>query len=265
MDKRPIGVFDSGIGGLTVLYEILKQLPNEDIIYFGDTARVPYGTRTVETIRRYSEQSSKFLLKNDIKALVVACNTVSAIALKDLKGKLDISVFGVIEPGSHAAVKATENRKIGIIGTPATIKSGAYEKKISFLMKDVNIKSKACPLFVPLVEEGWIDNEVARLTAKEYLREIFEFNVDTLVLGCTHYPALMSVIEELSGKNVKLINPAYETAVSVKNYLTDKDMLNEKKEAGKTEFYVSDNPDKFSKVGEWLLKKPIENVVKIDL
>lgn len=265
MDSRPIGVFDSGIGGLTVVKEIMEQLPNEDIVYFGDTARVPYGTKSKETVTRYSFQCIKFLLEKNVKAIVVACNTASASSLDAAKQSFDIPFIGVVEPGAITACQTTKSNKIGIIGTEGTVSSGAYEKAINIINDNVKILLKACPLFVPIAEEGWQNTEIARLTAYEYLTDLKEKGIDALVMACTHYPLLENTISKVMGENIVLVNPAYETAKSLKDILNELSLQN--KDGAKTEyeFYVSDNPVKFKKIGENFLSKPISHVEKIDI
>ena len=262
MDNRPIGIFDSGIGGLTVLKEISEQLPHEDIIYFGDTARVPYGTRSTETVIKYSFQCIKFLLSKNIKAIVIACNTATAAALKTALEHFDVPIIGVIDPGVKTAVATTKNNKIGIIGTTGTINSEAYQKGIRKLNKSAEVIGIACPLFVQIVEDGWEDTEIAIMTAEKYLIELKEHNIDTLVLGCTHYPILRYTLSKVMGDNVNLVNPAYETAKEVKQLLKTKDMLSNKTDKSKQEFYVSDDPEKFRRIGGNILNK---NIVDIEM
>lgn len=265
MDRRPIGVFDSGIGGLTVLNELVEQLPGENFVYFGDTARIPYGTRSKETVERYFIQSARFLMTKNIKAIVIACNTATALAMKEAEEEFDVPFIGVIEPGSKGAVEASKNNKIGVIGTEGTINSESYQKNIRELRKSVEVVGKACPLFVPIVEEGWEDSDVAYITSKKYLLELKEHKIDTLVLGCTHYPALRYTINKVMGDKVTLVNPAYETAIRTKSILKDLDLLSDKTDGGWTEFYVSDDPEKFKRIGGNLLKKDINNVRKVEL
>lgn len=264
MDNRPIGIFDSGIGGLTVLKEIAEQLPYEDIIYFGDTARVPYGTRSRETIVKYSFQCINFLMSKDIKLVVIACNTATASALTEVREHFDVPIIGVVDPGVRAAVSTTKNQRIGIIGTTSTVNSGAYQESIRELVSDSEVIGVACPLFVPIVEDGWQDTEVARLTAEKYLLELKEHDIDTLVLGCTHYPILKYTITKVMS-DVALINPAFETAKQVKELLTEKDLLTEKKTSSNIEFYVSDDPEKFRRIGGNILDKNITHIEKIDI
>ena len=265
MDSRPIGVFDSGIGGLTVVKEIMEQLPNESIVYFGDTARVPYGTKSKETVTKYSFQCINFLLEKKVKAIVVACNTASAASLDAIKQGYDIPIVGVVEPGAIAACEVTKLNKIGIIGTEGTVSSGAYEKEINIINNDVKIVLKACPLFVPIVEEGWQDTEIAKLTAKEYLEGLKGNGIDALVMACTHYPLLEQTIGEIMGEDIQLVNPAFETAKALKTVLHELKIHSRSNKNSSYEFYVSDNPVKFKKVGENFLKKPISHVQKIDI
>ncbi|MEW5746656.1 MAG: glutamate racemase [Nitrospirota bacterium] len=262
--SAPIGIFDSGIGGLTVLKEISRILPQERIIYLGDTARVPYGIRSPETVTRYSFECSGFLIQQEIKLLVVACNTVSAISLASIRENVSIPVIGVIEPGARAAAAATRSGKIGIIGTETTIRSSAYVKAIQALDKDLEAFGMACPLFVPLVEEGWTDGPIARMVVEKYLSGMVDKEVDTLVLGCTHYPLLKGVIQEVMGE-VRLIDSAVETALVVQRMLADTDLLGPSGDPAPTRFFVTDSPDKFIAVGERFLQKRIEDIDKISL
>ncbi len=264
MDNRPIGIFDSGIGGLTVLKEIAEQLPYEDIIYFGDTARVPYGTRSRETIIKYSFQCINFLMSKNIKLVVIACNTATASALEQVSKHFDIPIIGVVMPGVLSAVETTQNGKIGIIGTTSTVNSGAYQESIRQIDEKAEVIGVACPLFVPIVEDGWQDTEVARLTAEKYLMELKEHEIDTLVLGCTHYPILKYTISKVMS-DVQLINPAFETAKQVKELVEKKELLTEERERPKRQFYVSDDPEKFRRIGGNILNKNIMHVEKIDI
>lgn len=265
MDSRPIGVFDSGIGGLTVLQEIIEKLPGEDIIYFGDTARIPYGSRSKETVIKYTFQCIRFLLSKNIKAIVIACNTASALALEEAKKVFEIPIMGVIEPGAKAAAAKTKNGRIGVIGTIGTINSESYQKKIRRIQPSADVIGIPCPLFVPLVEEGWEDTDVALMTAKKYLLELKEHHIDTLVMGCTHYPILRYTINKVMGEEVTLVNPAYETAKVVKDMLKEMSFLSDKYENGKYQFYVSDDPEKFIRIGGNFLKKEISSVRKINI
>ncbi len=227
MNNRPIGVFDSGLGGLTVLKEIMKITPNENIVYFGDTARVPYGPRSKETIVKYTFQAIDFLISKNVKAIVIACNTATARALKEANEKYNIPILGVIEAGARTAAYTTKNKIVGVIGTDGTIRSKAYNVEISKLDSDIKIIDKACPLFVPIVEEGWANTDIASLTAKRYLEELIDEGIDSLVLGCTHYPLLKRTIGEIVGEKVTLVNPAKETAKDLKKILEENNMLRE--------------------------------------
>ncbi len=260
---RPIGVFDSGIGGLTVLKEIIKELPNESTIYLGDTARVPYGIRSPETVIRYSFENTKFLFSRDIKLLVIACNTASSLSLDAIKNNISIPVIGVIEPGAKAAVKATRNKKIGVIGTEATVKSNSYTKAIKAIDGDIEVFGLSCPLFVPLVEEGWTEGDIATLIAKRYLEGIKDKGIDTIVLGCTHYPLLKKIIAGIIGEGVRLIDSAVETSHMIKTILKAIDLNREKEGVTLREFYVTDSPERFLKVGENFLGQKIEHIEKI--
>ncbi len=264
----PIGVFDSGIGGLTVVKEIMNQIPNEKIIYFGDTARVPYGNKSKETVTRYSQQIVRFLQTNGVKAIVVACNTASAFALDELERKSEIPMIGVVKPGAKVAAEATRNGKIGIIGTEGTVSSGLYTEYIQKLNHEAEVIGKACPLFVPLVEEGLLKDPVTDEIAKRYLGELIDIDIDTLILGCTHYPLIRSTVGKIMGEGVKLVNPAYETARELKTMLTGNNLLNEK-EAGlgddKYRFYVSDGAEKFKRFANSIIKYGILSAKTINI
>lgn len=251
--QKAIGIFDSGIGGLTVLKELAAALPREHTIYLGDTARVPYGIRSAETVTRYCFENTQFLLSQEIKMLVVACNTASAISLDAVKKEFPLPVIGVLEPGARAAVAATKNRKIGVIGTEATIASGAYERAITRLDSFVEVHSMACPLFVPLVEEGWFDNEVAALVASKYLAALAGKGIDTLVLGCTHYPLLKGVIGKVLGDGITLIDSATETAREVADVLGKLKWNRTDAEATVRRYFVTDTPARFEKIGKLFL------------
>jgi len=239
-EERPICMFDSGIGGLTVLRAIGDRLPDERIIYFGDTARLPYGTKSKDTITRFSREIVEFLMGKNPKMIVVACNTASAYSLGDLKRAVDIPVIGVIEPGARAAVRATRNRKVGVIGTRATIQSGAYLDAVQADDPGVKVFSKDCPLFVPLIEEGWMDQQVTLDIAREYLKHLVECGVDTLILGCTHYPLLKKVIGRVMGRDVILVDSAEETALEVEHALSDLGQLSDSPQGPRCEIFVSD-------------------------
>lgn len=265
MCKRPIGVFDSGLGGLTVLKELIKVLPNEDTVYFGDTARVPYGSRSKDTIMKYTFQAINFLISKNVKAIVIACNTATARALAEAQGKYDIPIVGVIDAGARASVKCTKSKVVGVIGTEATIKSQAYTAKINKIDEEITVIGKACPLFVPIVEEGWSNTDIARLTAKRYLKEVVEAGVDSIVLGCTHYPMLKRTIGEFVGSNIKLINPAQETAIDLLNVLKQNKLQNEQKENGIRNYYISDINERFEAIASSFLKQEIGGIDKVDI
>ena len=248
--QKAIGIFDSGIGGLTVLKEIMATLPRENIIYLGDTARVPYGIRSPETVTRYSFENTQFLLSQEIKMLVVACNTASAVSLGAVKKEYPLPVVGVLEPGARAAVAATKTRKVGVIGTEATINSGAYAKEIKRLAPDIEVHSLACPLFVSLAEEGWTDNDVAELVARKYLASFQDTGIDTLVLGCTHYPLLKTVINKVIGPGIALIDSATETAKEVADVLEKLKWRGNGIGEGIRKYYVTDTPARFEQIGK---------------
>jgi glutamate racemase len=264
-NQNPIGIFDSGVGGLTVAKKIFELLPYENVVYFGDTARYPYGPRSKEIVRKFSFQNVNFLLSQKVKFIVVACNTASALALEKLKKSYDIPMIGVVEPGASAAVKATVNGKIGVVGTVGTIHSGAYQKAIHRLAPQLKVYALPCPLFVSLAEEGYINKKATRLISREYLNPLVKKGVDTLVLGCTHYPLLKNVISKTIGEKVKLIDSAEETAKEVKNFLRLQGLFKNMSGKSSRTFYVSDVPDKFIEVGEKFLRGKITKVKKIDL
>ena len=251
--QKAIGIFDSGIGGLTVLKELMTVLPLENTIYLGDTARVPYGIRSPETVTRYSFENTRFLLSQEIKMLVVACNRASAISLAAVQEEFPLPVIGVLEPGARAAAAATKARRVGVIGTEATIGSGAYERAICRIDAAIEVFSQACPLFVPLVEEGWFDNDVAELVARRYLEPLRERGIDTLVLGCTHYPLLKRVIGRIMGDGITLIDSATETAREVSEVLATMNLQRPGTGAAKRRYYVTDTPTRFEKIGKLFL------------
>lgn len=264
--SRPIGVFDSGLGGLTVLDEIMKLLPNENIVYFGDTARVPYGPRSSETITKYTFQSINFLLENDIKAIVIACNTASARSLLKAQERYNIPIIGMIEPGAKAACNITQNNHVGVIGTEGTISSKAYELAINNINPEIKVYSKACSLFVPIAEEGWADSEVGYLTAKEYLAEFKNHKIDSLVLGCTHYPIFMNTISKvLEGEGITLVNPAEEAAKELRNLLENKSMANKSGISPEYKYFVSDMPEKFVEIGKNFLNIELKNSSLVEI
>jgi glutamate racemase len=247
MNNNPIGIFDSGIGGLTVAKEIVKQLPNENIVYLGDTARVPYGTRSKEIITKFSLELVDFLLRRKVKCLVVACNTISSVALSEIEKVSPIPVIGVVKPAAKKAVSVTKNKKIGVIGTPGTIQSKAYELEIKNIDSEIEVYSVACPLFVPLAEEGLHSHKAAKLIADDYLKKIISADVDTLVLGCTHYPLLLQTIAETVGSKVTLIDSAKPTTGELIRILQEKNLLSDSNDP-KYEFLVTDAPDRVQKV-----------------
>ena len=263
----PIGVFDSGVGGLTVAREIMRNLPKEDIVYFGDTARVPYGSKSKDNIIRYSRQIIHFLKTKGVKAIVIACNTASALALETVKDEFDIPIIGVVEPGARAALEVTVNKKIGVIGTEATVRSSMYEKIIQGIDSEVSVVAKACPLFVPLVEEGFKKHQVTDEIIDYYLASLKKSDIDALILGCTHYPLLRSKIREYVGEKITLVNPAYETAMDLKRILKEMDMENPDIEGdhGSYSFYVSDAADKFKQFANSILRYDIETTKQINI
>ncbi len=263
--SQPIGIFDSGLGGLTVTREIFRILPNEDVIYFGDTGRYPYGPRSKDIVIEFSRQNTRFLLEQNVKMIVVACNTASALALSEIEGEFDIDMLGVIKPGALSAVRASRNGKVGVIGTAGTISSDVYAKEIGRLDSKIKVFSLACPLFVHLVEEGYLDKPASKLIAEDYLAPFRTNGVDTLVLGCTHYPLLKDVIREVLGDKVVLIDSAEETAQAVYQHLMARDILREKTADVLHKFYVSDLPDRFHQVAKHFLGDRITNVIRIDI
>lgn len=264
VSKAPIGVFDSGVGGLTVVKEIMNQIPGESIVYFGDTARVPYGSKSKATITGYTRQIVKFLQAQNVKAIVIACNTASAFALETVSAEIDIPMIGVIKPGAAMAARTTKNGRIGVIATEGTIQSRIYNDYLNATNPQVRVFGKACPLFVPLVEEGWVDDPVTMEVAKRYISELMPFDIDTLVLGCTHYPLLRNTIQKVVGDQVMLVNPALETAKSLKEFLTNEGLLNE---SGQTEhhFYVSDGAEKFRQFANSILPCEVVETKDVDI
>ncbi len=261
--ELPIGIFDSGVGGLTVMKEVIKQLPAENVIYLGDTARVPYGVRSSETVLRYSLENGQFLMSKGIKLLVVACNTSSAVSLQALRDNFPVPVVGVVEPGARAAVQVTKSKKIAVIGTETTIQSGSYETAIKAIDKSVEVAGFACPLFVPLIEEGWLDGDVVTLTAKKYLESVKNNGMDALVLGCTHYPMIKHIIGGIV--SAPLIDSAVETAKEIRRVLEQSETLCGRRGQGSREFYVTDAPHKFAGVGERFLEQAITNISRVSL
>ncbi|MCC8125785.1 MAG: glutamate racemase [Clostridiales bacterium] len=269
MDRNaPVGVFDSGVGGLTVAREIMRQIPEERIVYFGDTARLPYGSKSKDTVLRYSRQIVRFLRTQEVKAIVIACNTASAYALETVAAESDIPVIGVINAGARAAIHATKNGRIGVIGTVATISTGIYTEVIRAMRPGIEVFGKACPLFVPLVEEGLFHDSVTDEVASRYLSVLKEKYIDTLVLGCTHYPLLRSTMRRLMGENVTLVNPAYETALELKDLLKEKRLNREPSEEMQGEqyqFFVSDLADQFTNFATAILPKEVKETRKINI
>ena len=265
--KAPIGVFDSGVGGLTVAREIMRHLPNENIVYFGDTARVPYGSKSRDNIIRYSRQIVNFLKTQGVKAIVIACNTASALALDVVQMENDIPIIGVIEPGARAALGVTQSKKIGVIGTEATIRSQMYDKIIQGFDTQATVIGKACPLFVPLVEEGFAKHHVTEEVIDYYLASLMETDIDSLILGCTHYPLLRSRIREYVGDKITLVNPAYETAMDLKKLLQEANMDNPDAadEYASYKFYVSDAADKFKQFANSILPYDIGTIQQINI
>ncbi|MCC6549846.1 MAG: glutamate racemase [Ignavibacteriaceae bacterium] len=262
--EKPIGVFDSGIGGLTVVKEIMAKLPNERIIYFGDTARVPYGSKSNETVIEYSLQDAAFLVQKNVKIIVVACNTASSVAIPALRERFNVPVVGMIEAGSAYAAKETIDKKIGVIGTRSTITNRSYSKELRRINPGFDVFEKACPLFVPLAEEGWIDHNATLEIAEEYLRELKELSVDTLLLGCTHYPILKPVIQKVMGEKVKLIDSGVAAAQRVSSELDRIGLRSNSNGLGVVSYYVSDIPSTFEKVASLFLGKPVSHVTKVD-
>jgi len=262
---RPIGVFDSGVGGLTVVRALMERLPLENIVYFGDTARVPYGVKSVATIEHFTAQIVDFLLRQDVKMLIVACNTMAAVALKIVAARAgDIPVLDVIEAGARAAVAVPGDGCIGIIGTPTTINSNAYARRIYALDPSARICSQACPLFVPLVEEGWLDHPVTRLTAQEYLRPVLAEDIGSLVLGCTHYPLLKPLLRDVVGENVRLIDSAETTAELAATRLRQAGLAAGGQEPATYRYFVTDVPLRFQTIGERFLGRSLVGIERVD-
>jgi|ADurb_Cas_02_Slu_FD_contig_81_872279_length_6941_multi_2_in_0_out_0_3 glutamate racemase len=262
---RAIGVFDSGIGGLTVVRSLMERLPFENIVYFGDTARVPYGIKSVETINRYALQITEFLLKKDVKLLIVACNTMAAVAYQAIRDLSPVPVLEVIEASAKIAVDRTRSKAIGVIGTPATINSNAYARAIHLLDRDAKVFSQACPLFVPLVEEGWFDHPATRLVAEEYLKPVMAERVDTLVLGCTHYPLLKPLFQDITGGQVRLIDSAEAMADIAADLIKQKNLGNTGRRPPEYLFCVSDVPYRFQTIGERFLGRTLPRVEMVRL
>ncbi|MBO4697858.1 MAG: glutamate racemase [Lachnospiraceae bacterium] len=256
--ELPIGVFDSGVGGLTVAKEIMSQLPKESVLYFGDTARVPYGNKSEETVIAYSRQIARFLCSCNVKAIVIACNTASAFALETLAGELPVPVIGVVKPGAKTAARITKSKRIGVIATNGTIRSGLYERYLKSISPDIRVFGQACPLFVPLAEEGLCNDPVTREMATRYLAPLLHEQIDTLVLGCTHYPLLTDVIGSVAGPSVTLVNPAYETAKELRALLTERDLLRTSDTPSIHRFFVSDGEEQFRRFANSILPCELE-------
>ena len=263
-NNSAIGVFDSGVGGLTVLHSIVKRLPHENTVYVGDTARVPYGTKSPRTVTQYAIEIGDFLSHIPVKALVVACNTASAFALDALKDRFDLPIIGMIDPAARKAVAASKNGRIGVVGTAGTVKSGAYDRAIKYISPDVEVVGHACPLFVPLAEEGWLSNDIARMSAQKYLEPMKKHGVDTVILGCTHYPLLKAVIAEVLGDGVTLVDSGDEAALELDGLLDEKGLHRKGGEASHS-FYVTDTPDRFVEIGERFLGDRVSDVSHVDI
>lgn len=257
--SSPIGVFDSGIGGLSVVKSLMESLPHENVVYFGDIARIPYGTKSVATIKKFTEQTVRFLLKQEVKAIVIACNTISAVA-KDTVLQLagNIPVIDVITAGTKASTAVSD--RIGVIATPATINSNAYPRAIHAINPNAEVFSQACALFVPMIEEGFIDHAALGLIARDYLAPILEDDVDSLILGCTHYPLIHNTIEKIVGDKVKIINPAITTCQQLTEVLSSREILNQSSKQGQYKFYVTDVPVKFQRIGEMFLNRALDQI-----
>ena len=262
MNNWPIGVFDSGVGGLTVVKEIIRQLPQEDIIYFGDTAHLPYGPKSPETIKRLVRDHIRFLLKKKAKTIILACHTASAFTLEEIREDNPVPIIGVIGPGAEEALRVTKNKRIGVIGTYGTIRSKAYTKTLKRLEPEVFVIEKPCPLFVPLAEEGWVKKEATRLIIREYLEPLKEEEIDTLILGCTHYPLLKEEIARATG-GIYLVDSARATVIQVKKILEEKNLL-AREGVSKRSFFVSDAPERFARLGRIFLGKEIEKVERVE-
>ncbi|MBU6459971.1 MAG: glutamate racemase [Proteobacteria bacterium] len=260
ISENPIGVFDSGIGGLTVVRALMERLPFEDIIYFGDTARVPYGVKSVSTISSFATQITEFLLQHQVKMLIIACNTIAAVASQVVQDLSSVPVLNVINAGAQTAAKITRNKQVGILGTPATINSNAYVRAIHEADNHIHVTTQACPLFVPLVEEGWLDHPVTRLTAQEYLKPVLAEKIDTLVLGCTHYPLLKPILSEIAGESIRLVDSAITVAHETADLLLANGMAQLSSREPNYLYFVTDVPLRFQSVGERFLGRSLENV-----
>ncbi|MFY9554820.1 MAG: glutamate racemase [Blastocatellia bacterium] len=260
-----IGIFDSGVGGLSVYRAVQQRLPNESLIYLGDTARIPYGVRSASTVQRYALECANFIQSRNVKAIVIACNTASALAADYLRSKCSVPIMGVIRPGSRRAVEQTRNGHIGVIATEATVASGAYERSMLAIRSGLEITSRACPLFVPLAEEGWLNHRVTHQVAEEYLTELRASGVDTLVLGCTHYPILRPVIEQTMGNQIKYVDSGEAVADRLAEMLEEEGLACEGGHTGTEEFFVTDSAARFRRVAELFLGRPLESVETVEL
>ncbi len=265
LNNNPIGVFDSGLGGLTVLKALEQKLPNESFIYFGDTAHVPYGTKSAETVIQYSEKITTFLIEHNVKMVVIACNTASSVAAQYLRSKFDVPIFGVVSPCVDSAVQVSINKNIGVIGTQSTISSNSYAHAFKEKDSTCNIYQKPCPLFVPLIEEGWANHKISIDTAMEYLDEFKNLNIDTLVLGCTHYPIMKKTIQSVVGRDVSLISSGDAIAKTVYQHLQNNQLMAGENITPTESFYISDYPQKFNELGSQFLGRPLTNLQHIQL
>ena len=266
--QAPIGVFDSGVGGLTVVREIMRNLPDERIVYFGDTARVPYGSKSKNTVIRYSRQIVHFLETQQVKAIVIACNTASALALDTIEKEIDLPIIGVVKPGAQMAVETTQNKRVGVIATESTIQSGLYQQLITEADPAITVYGKPCPLFVPLVEEGWTKDPITEEVARRYLAEILDKDIDTLIMGCTHYPLLRSLLRKVVGEKVTLVNPAYETSQALRRLLRELDLENPgNDELGrqKYQFFASDGVERFNAFAHSVLPEQISDTKQVQI
>lgn len=260
LEEKPIGIFDSGVGGLTVVRAVRKALKSEDIVYFGDTARVPYGTKSRDAIMKFAREDIEFLLSQDVKVIIAACNTVSAIALEEVSGLYDLPIIGVLQPGARASCGITRNKRVGIIGTSATISSGAYTENIRKVDPGIKVFTSACPLFVPIVEEGWENTELALLAARQYLSPLVANEIDTLVLGCTHYPLLKNTIKAAVGNDIGLVDSAEAVTELLEETLKKESLSRKAENKGNSKFYLSDIPPNFIGLAERFLGEPIKHV-----
>lgn len=267
ISQAPIGVFDSGVGGLTVAREIMRNLPNEKIVYFGDTARVPYGSKSKETVLRYSRQIVRFLRTQEVKAIVIACNTASAMALEEMRHEIDIPIIGVVRPGVKAAVETTNNKRIGVIGTSATVGTHIYRELIQTSDPTIEVFEKSCPLLCPLVEEGWLKDPVTDEVLRRYLSELLEKGIDSLIMGCTHYPLLRSAMKRIVGDSVNLVNPAYETALRLKEVLEEQGIAcrGHEEEEFPYRFFVSDMAERFTQFASTILPFDVRTTQKVNI